>query len=232
MACARNCCARNSTAAGLPARIVRIPYPCPNEIYEREMAAAIAEAKADGVTHMIFGDLFLQDIRDYRERQLAGSGITPVFPLWLQADRGAGARHDRRRHRGASDRGRSEEIAGSISPAGASTPTCSPRLPAGVDPCGENGEFHTFVSAGPMLTRKIAVRVGETVERDGFALPDLLPRAAETKPAARRRCACRLRRRSCWPSASISASVMVLSRGCMVTAMAIDFLPASMPLPS
>ncbi len=69
-------------AAGLPAIIVRIPYPCPNEIYEREMAAAIADAKARGVTHMIFGDLYLEDVRAYRERQLAGSGITPVFPLW------------------------------------------------------------------------------------------------------------------------------------------------------
>ncbi|HEY8000069.1 MAG TPA: hypothetical protein VIE87_14710 [Pseudolabrys sp.] len=71
-------------AAGLPEIIVRIPYPCPDEIYEREMAAAIADVKARGVTHIIFGDLFLQDIRAYREKQLAGTGITPVFPLWLQ----------------------------------------------------------------------------------------------------------------------------------------------------
>ena len=69
-------------AAGLPAIIVRIPYPCPNEIYEREMAAAMQDAKARGVTHIIFGDLFLEDVRAYRERQLAGSGMTPVFPLW------------------------------------------------------------------------------------------------------------------------------------------------------
>ena len=76
-------------AAGLPAIVVRIPYPCPNEIYEREMAAAMADAKARGITHIIFGDLFLEDIRAYREKQLAGSGITPVFPLVAQADRGA-----------------------------------------------------------------------------------------------------------------------------------------------
>src|SRR6185312_5538585 len=69
-------------AAGLPATIVRIPFPCPNEIYEREMAAAMSAAKAQGVTHIIFGDLFLEDVRAYRERQLAGTGITPVFPLW------------------------------------------------------------------------------------------------------------------------------------------------------
>ena len=69
-------------AAGLPAIVVRIPFPCPNEIYERNMAAAIEDAKARGITHMIFGDLFLEDVRAYRERQLAGTGITPVFPLW------------------------------------------------------------------------------------------------------------------------------------------------------
>src|SRR3954466_10099244 len=69
-------------AAGLPSIVVRIPFPCPNEIYEREMAAAIGDAKARGITHMIFGDLFLEDVRAYRERQLAGTGITPMFPLW------------------------------------------------------------------------------------------------------------------------------------------------------
>jgi diphthamide synthase (EF-2-diphthine--ammonia ligase) len=69
-------------AAGLPPRIVPIPYPCPNEIYEARMREAVAQAVADGVTHMIFGDLFLLDIRAYREQKLAGTGITPVFPLW------------------------------------------------------------------------------------------------------------------------------------------------------
>lgn len=161
-------------AAGLPARIVRIPYPCPNEIYEREMAAAVAAAKADGVTHMIFGDLFLQDIRDYREKQLAGTGITPVFPLWLRPTVALAC----------------EMIDGGIEayltvvdlkklPASfagrAFDGDLLATLPAGTDPCGENGEFHTFVSAGPMLRRKIRVRVGETVERDGFAFADLLP---------------------------------------------------------
>ena len=82
MACAKSCCAAQLLAAGLPAVIVRIPYPCPNETYEREMAAAVAAAKARGVTHIIFGDLYLQDIRAYREQKLAGSGVTPVFPLW------------------------------------------------------------------------------------------------------------------------------------------------------
>jgi uncharacterized protein (TIGR00290 family) len=161
-------------AADLPAIVVRIPYPCSNETYERKMAAAMDNARLAGVTHMIFGDLFLEDVRAYRERQLAGAGITPVFPLWgrptpalarqmidagLEAYlatvdlkklpvRFAGRRFDR---------------------------DLLNVLPADSDPCGENGEFHSFVSAGPMLKRKIAVKVGETIERDGFAYADLLP---------------------------------------------------------
>jgi len=160
-------------AAGLPAVVVRIPYPCPNEIYEREMATAIANAKARGVTHIIFGDLFLEDIRAYREKQLAGAGITPVFPLWLKP---------------------TAELARDMIAAGVEAhlavvdmkklpATFAGRhfdqgllaeLPAEADPCGENGEFHSFVSAGPMLSRRISVAVGETVERDGFAFADLL----------------------------------------------------------
>jgi uncharacterized protein (TIGR00290 family) len=161
-------------AAGLPAVVVRIPYPCPNEIYEREMAAAMAQAKAGGVTHIIFGDLYLEDVRAYREKNLAGTGITPVFPLWLKPtarlardmiDGGVEA------HLAVVDLKKlPAAFAGRRFDAG-----LIGALPAGSDPCGENGEFHTFVSAGPMLARKIAVRVGETVERDGFAFADLLP---------------------------------------------------------
>jgi uncharacterized protein (TIGR00290 family) len=161
-------------AAGLPAITVRIPYPCPNEIYEREMKAAIDDAKARGVTHMIFGDLYLADIRAYREKQLAGSGITPVFPLWLKPTAPLAR----------------DMIAGGIEahlavvdlkklPASFAGRRFDASLladfPAGIDPCGENGEFHTYVSAGPMLARKIPVQVGDTVERDGFAFADLVP---------------------------------------------------------
>ena len=161
-------------AAALPARMVRIPYPCPNAVYEREMAKAVCDAVAEGVTHMIFGDLFLQDIRDYRERQLAGSGITPVFPLWLcptdalartMIDSGLEARLtvvDRRKL--------AKEFAGRSFDA-----KLLADLPPEIDCCGENGEFHSFVTAGPMLTGKVAVSLGETVERDGFAFADLLP---------------------------------------------------------
>jgi diphthamide synthase (EF-2-diphthine--ammonia ligase) len=160
-------------AAGLPATEVRIPYPCPNDIYEREMGKAIADAKTRGVTHMIFGDLFLEDIRAYREQQLAGTGIAPVFPLWLKPtdalarDMIAGGVEA---HLAVVDlRKLPASFAGRCFDAGLLAD-----LPAGTDACGENGEFHSFVSAGPMLSRKIAVTVGETVERDGFAFADLL----------------------------------------------------------
>jgi uncharacterized protein (TIGR00290 family) len=160
-------------AAGLPAIVVRLPYPCPNDIYEREMAATIADARARGVTHTIFGDLFLEDVRAYRERQLAGSGITPVFPIW---------------HRPTAALAREMIASGmqahltTVDVAKLPAAFAGRRfdaallgaLPEGADPCGENGEFHSFVSAGPMLKGKIAVKVGETVERDGFAFADLL----------------------------------------------------------
>ena len=161
-------------AAGLPAIVVRIPYPCPNEIYEQKMAVAMADAQARGITHIIFGDLYLEDVRAYREKNLAGTGIVPVFPLWGQP---------------------TDALARAMIEAGVEahlTVVDLKKLPAafagrrfdmdlldalpeGSDPCGENGEFHSFVSTGPMLKRKIAVRVGETVERDGFAYADLLP---------------------------------------------------------
>jgi len=161
-------------ACGLPPTIVRIPYPCPNEIYEREMAAAMARAKEQGIGHVIFGDLFLQGIRDYREQRLKPIGMTPLFPLWLRPtdalaremiaagvdarivavdlkklpNRFAGRRFDR---------------------------ALLDDLPAGIDPCGENGEFHSFVAAGPMMKHAVAVTAGETVERDGMAYADLVP---------------------------------------------------------
>jgi uncharacterized protein (TIGR00290 family) len=164
-------------AAGLPAIIVPIPYPCPNDVYEARMTDALTQAKAQGVTHIIFGDLFLQDVRTYREQKLAGTGIAPLFPLW-QRPTAALAR----------------EMIG----AGVETYLVSvdlkqlarefagrrfdrsllAELPAGADPCGENGEFHSCVVAGPMFARRIPVQLGETIERDGFAYADLALRAA------------------------------------------------------
>jgi uncharacterized protein (TIGR00290 family) len=161
-------------AAELAPVTVRIPYPCPNEVYEARMAAALADAKAAGVTQIIFGDLFLEDVRAYREQKLAGSGITPVFPLW-QRPTAALAR---------------DMISGGLETylvcidlkqlprdfAGRRfDDALLAELPASADPCGEKGEFHSCVVAGPMLKRRIAVTVGETVERDGFAYADLKP---------------------------------------------------------
>jgi uncharacterized protein (TIGR00290 family) len=161
-------------AAGLPLVRVPIPAPCPDEVYQQAMAGAIEEARRQGVTHMVFGDLFLEDVRAYRERQLSGTGICPVFPLWLRPTRPLAE----------------EMISGGL----VAYVTCLDpkkvpielagrrfdrdflnRLAPEVDPCAERGEFHTCVTAGPMFARPVAVEVGETVERDGFVFADLKP---------------------------------------------------------
>jgi uncharacterized protein (TIGR00290 family) len=161
-------------AARLPPAIVHIPFPCPNEIYESRMAAAMSDAKANGVTHVIFGDLFLEDIRAYREAQLAKIGMSAVFPLW-QKPTGALAEEmiaaGVRAHLVCVDHSKlPENFAGREF-----NRALLADLPRGIDPCGENGEFHTFVSAGPMFDRDVSVRLGEIVEREGFAFADLLP---------------------------------------------------------
>jgi uncharacterized protein (TIGR00290 family) len=161
-------------AACLVPAIVHIPFPCPNEIYEARMGAAMKEARAAGVTHVIFGDLFLEDIRAYREAQLARVGIEAVFPLWKKP---TGALAQEMIDAGL--RARLVSVDCSKLPANFAgrkfDRALLADLPRGVDPCGENGEFHTFVSAGPMFAAEVAVRVSETVERDGFAFADLLP---------------------------------------------------------
>jgi uncharacterized protein (TIGR00290 family) len=160
-------------AAGLPLHVLAIPYPCPNADYERIMGAFVSEQATQGVEAMAFGDLFLEDIRRYREAKLSGTGISPLFPLW-GIDTGRLAR---------------EMIAGGLE----AFVTCvDPRklpesfagrrfdldlladLPPGIDACAENGEFHTFACAGPMFTRPIAVATGEVVTRDGFVFCDLV----------------------------------------------------------
>jgi uncharacterized protein (TIGR00290 family) len=160
-------------AVGLPPRIVPIPYPCPNEIYEARIGAAVAEAAAEGITHIIFGDLYLADIRAYREQKLEGTGITPLFPLWerptlalAHAMIASGleaylATVDLKKLPG--------EFAGRKF-----DHQLLADLPEGVDPCGENGEFHSCVVAGPMFSRRLNVMTGERVERDGYAYCDLV----------------------------------------------------------
>ncbi len=165
-----------AASLGLPCRKVRIPWPCVNETYEAEMARALAEARAEGVTHVVFGDLFLEDVRAYRETKLAGSGIEPVFPLW--------GRDTSRLAREMLDGGLRATVTcvdpRALDPALAGRAfdtTLLAELPAGVDPCGERGEFHTFAWAGPMFERAIPVERGEVVTRDGFVFADLLPAA-------------------------------------------------------
>ena len=161
-------------SAGLPLVTVSIPYPCPNEAYEQAMTAALQRAREEGVTHMIFGDLFLEDIRRYREERLAGTGITPVFPLWgLDTRRLAKEMVD----------GGLRALITCVDPKKLDTSFAGrlfdaellADLPAGVDPCGENGEFHTFACQGPMFRQPITVERGAVVERDGFVFADALP---------------------------------------------------------
>jgi uncharacterized protein (TIGR00290 family) len=161
-------------AAGLPLVVVRIPSPCPNETYEAAMAAAVADARARGITGIAFGDLFLEDIRRYREKQMSGTGLSLHFPLWgrptaalaeAMIDGGLQARITC-----VDPRVMPEDLAGA-----AFDRALLARLPAGVDPCGENGEFHTFAWDGPMFRRPVPVRGGEVVTRDGFVFADLIP---------------------------------------------------------
>lgn len=159
---------------GLPLIKVRLPYPCTNETYEERMEDACAEILRRDVRHMVFGDLFLEDIRQYREERLKPVGMEAIFPLW-QRDTRALAR----------DMVESGLVAylACIDPRKLPVEFAGRRfdvelladLPADVDPCGENGEFHTIVTAGPMFASPIPVTLGETVERDGFIFTDVLP---------------------------------------------------------
>jgi uncharacterized protein (TIGR00290 family) len=162
-----------AAATGLPLIIVSIPSPCPNEVYEERMAIACRSALAHGFTHVAFGDLFLEDVRRYREERLAGSGLVPIFPLWGRPTRALA--HEMidggleawltcvdPRQLPASFAGRRYDAA------------LLSELPAGVDPCGERGEFHTCVTAGPMFSTRIDVAPGVIVERDGFVFADLV----------------------------------------------------------
>jgi len=161
-------------AAGLPLVTVRIPDRCVNEAYEAAMARAMADARAEGVTAVAFGDLFLADIRRYREERLAATGIRPLFPLWERPTRALAeemlAAGLRARLTCVDPRALPDSFAGREFDR-----AFLDELPVGVDPCGENGEFHTFAWDGPMFAHPIRVRIGEVVRRDGFVFADLLP---------------------------------------------------------
>ena len=162
-------------ALGLPLWQIPIPSPCPNDVYERAMDAAVKRAVAEGFTHMAFGDLFLEDIRRYREDKLAGTGLTPIFPLFgvdttkLAREMVAGGL--KARLTCVNPKVLDAKFAGRDFDA-----SLLDELPASVDPCGERGEFHSFAYAGPMFSKPIAITSGEVVERDGFVFADVLPK--------------------------------------------------------
>ncbi len=167
---------QQADALDLPLRSIPIPSPCPNEVYAQLMGDAVRAAVADGFTHVAFGDLYLADIRAYREQQLAGSGLTPLFPLF-GADTTSLARQMlaaglRARLTCIDPRVLDRRFVGREFDA-----SLLAELPATVDPCGENGEFHSFAWNGPMFRRSIPVAAGDVVERDGFVFADLLPAA-------------------------------------------------------
>jgi len=165
---------RQAEAVGLPLQTIDLPDPCTNEQCDAVMRRFVMESAARGIQCMAFGDLFLEDVRKYREDQLKGTGIEPAFPLWGMPTR---------------------ELADQMLSAGLVAYVSSvdlrklplrfagrkwsrqliAELPEDSDPCGENGEIHTVVVGGPMFRRPIAIRVGEIVERNGFAYADIIP---------------------------------------------------------
>ena len=168
---------RQIAALGLPALKVMLPQPCSNQDYEERMAAACEHLKSQGVRHIVFGDLFLEDIRAYREKQLAAAGMEGMFPLWR--------RNTAQLAREMIASGLSAHLV-CVDPRHLAREFCGRRfdaqllgeLPPNVDPCGENGEFHTVVSAGPMFGAPIPLFQGEVVERDGFVFADFTVAAA------------------------------------------------------
>lgn len=168
-------------AVGLPLWTVLIPSPCSNSQYEEAMGGAMRRARGEGIEAVAFGDLFLEDVRAYREEKLAGTGVMPLFPLWGQPTRrlaqtmiDAGVRA----HVTCVDpRQIPSSFAGRLWDR-----SFIEELPETADPCGENGEFHTFVSAGPMLRTAIPTRTGIIVEREGFVFADLLPLTPSSAP--------------------------------------------------
>ncbi len=159
-------------ALGLPLWQIPIPSPCPNDVYERAMAAAVARAVADGFTHVSFGDLFLEDVRRYREEKLAGTGLTPLFPLF-GSDTRALAREMVAAGLGARITCLNPKVMDRKFAGREFDQTLLDELPESIDPCAERGEFHTCSYRGPMFSRPLPIRTGITVERDGYVFTDL-----------------------------------------------------------
>lgn len=160
-------------AAGIPLWTVPLPWPCTNSDYEARMRTAVSKAVADGFTHVAFGDLFLEDVRRYREDRLAGTGLTPIFPIWgVPTDRLALEMID----------GGLRAVLTCVNPIHLDRSFAGRQfdrslladLPADIDPCGERGEFHSFAYDGPMFNHPVAVMPGEVVDRDGFVFADMI----------------------------------------------------------
>ncbi|MDQ6853637.1 MAG: adenine nucleotide alpha hydrolase [Actinomycetota bacterium] len=173
---------RQADRLGLPLEVVEIPTPCSNAEYERRISAGLAEGRAAGVERIVFGDLFLEDIRAYREDRLEDTGITPIFPLWQRDTRALAAEM--------LDAGIRARVTcvdpRQLDPAFAGRDfdrAFLDDLPPAVDPCGERGEFHSFAFDGPGFSTPIEVVSGEVVERDGFVFADLLPAPTPAPPA-------------------------------------------------
>ncbi len=166
---------KQAEAAGIPLWSVPLPFPCSNEEYEARMRVVIERARNEGVTQVAFGDLFLEDIRAYRENMMAGTGIQPVFPIWCMRDETKALAQEMLINK-------LRAVLTTVDPKRLD-PSFSGRmysagllgdLPEGVDPCGENGEFHTFCFDAPIFAHPIPVQVGETITRDGYVYSDLL----------------------------------------------------------
>ena len=163
-------------AAGVPLWSVPLPFPCSNEEYEVRMRVVIERAHREGVTQVAFGDLFLEDIRAYRERMMADTGIQPIFPIWR-------TRNDTKALAQEMLKNNLRTVLTTVDPKQIDAAFAGRMydegllndLPASVDPCGENGEFHTFCFDAPIFTHPISIQVGETVKRDGFVFTDILP---------------------------------------------------------
>jgi uncharacterized protein (TIGR00290 family) len=168
----RDVLAAQARMAGLPLRVVPIPHPCPNDVYEARMATAVADAVTDGFTHVAFGDLFLAEVRRYREERLLGTGLEPMFPVWGLPTAGLAeemiATGLQARLSCVDTRVLDRGFAGRLFDR-----SLLNDLPRDVDPCGENGEFHTCVSAGPMFTAALDLELGDTVTREPFVWADL-----------------------------------------------------------
>jgi uncharacterized protein (TIGR00290 family) len=167
-------------SVGLPVLEVPLPWPCPYEAYETAMATACAQLQAQGITGVAFGDLFLEDVRAYREQHMTKAGLEPLFPLWGMPTRELAEKMIASGLRAKVATLDPKRIPRSLAGAEFDAAFLA-QLPPESDPCAERGEFHTFAYAGPMFREQLAISIGEVVERDGFVYADLLPEYSVVK---------------------------------------------------